>query len=186
MEKSKSQSSIAWWQLRNGPGCSTIEEVLPSWQEVFTTWWHSLFNLTSVCLPFSVVRVFWLLSDLFAKVGVASSPLFWHRCLRCSGKSGKWWQHFAASYSTWGSECEQIRWLPLSLPQEDFQVGFSSVLDENLRRQLLHMTMGAVWDSNLTIVWLSQPRLTDGSKILWKTPMQWWRCNEYIGKKAKQ
>lgn len=80
---------------RNGPGCSRIEEVLPSWQEVFTTLWHSLFNLTSVCLPSPSAG--YSGCSLTCLLKLVSRLPRWRRCCR------KWWQHFAASFSTGGS-----------------------------------------------------------------------------------
>ena len=32
-------------------GCFRIKEVLSSWEEVFTTWWHSLFLTRQICRP---------------------------------------------------------------------------------------------------------------------------------------
>lgn len=58
--KTKLLSAVVWWKNKEWLGCSRIKEVLPSWQEVFTTWWHSLFNLTSLCSPLCVGWVLWL------------------------------------------------------------------------------------------------------------------------------
>lgn len=46
------------WRISNACGCSRIKEVLFSWREVFTTWRHSLFNLTSLRTPRAAVTCF--------------------------------------------------------------------------------------------------------------------------------
>lgn len=57
----KTQPNICGIIKKEWLGCSRIKEALPSWQEVFTAWWHSLFNLTSLYSPLCGGRVSWLL-----------------------------------------------------------------------------------------------------------------------------
>lgn len=53
-------STVCLVENKEWLGCSRIKEVLPSWREVFTTWWHSLFNLTNLRSPLCVGWIFWL------------------------------------------------------------------------------------------------------------------------------